>query len=1783
MSFPSLPDSPTRRSSKPLSPAALTQVKQPSADGRDSPPPVHSRPSSTLGKAVDTQRVSKSEHAKRSHRADASVLSPSRGTSAEREPQTPFQAARDSYGTTLAKLKGLPGAFYAPSASAGLALNGLNDHDGVLIVPANDGDSVVAERFAVVKQNVGGEDRYFVKGHGDFAVPFEAFEKALAAVNDPDKAKVALRQTELEAQLRAALKTPSYENPMLETPLRSEVLALSASSDLGLRRDEKESDDVLMPRPLNPTPFPKKVSWANSENALCPGCGPVLANGTRLYQLDWNRVENRLMGFKNNNGGVDRQDSILADTVKGHKAPVLVDGPVMFELSGIRRWQLIGPANEQSGAKGGAVSRLGSAAGQLLKSSGGHGDNATAEGTLDQLDTVMHKLKPGAQIRITTEDGAVHDLMLTEKGMSLSLAKTTAGPGGGDHKAALGVGMDIGSIGDRKDAEDAPVDGRLVKADVNVYSYQGRYTGRHSTSSGLPDPQLVLSTGERLKAGPLMNHTNDAYGMAQALGRLVLYKPNLGGPGGGSRARLVNVLLLALAKFGTTALSAMADHAMRGKDGVHIDGATRFSGVGSGEASIGTLAGSTALIVLSQELVTALKDTILPAIPEAWQNPSNDIARNALTLVSTGFEEMLRLEINLGLQKALGLREGSGWDHATLAISSGLKALLETVRDNIGGPEARPYAHMVLDAVQSLQYMLLRVTGMVMSEPPGEAGRLTNFNEAARTRVNLRLYDQVLAPVFSQLLNSQGIVGENANPFDHQIARERMIERFRTQLGGALTALMDGNTGPLQEMVHDKGIVATVRANLEQVLLGGRDKADTEFFSSVDYKREHLKQMLNRLDLMASSLGATYALVGSLVSPLHGWLCGDAAEDDLEAGNPEHRVARAIEMQVLGDDGSVARRQERADHLQATSDAQGRRIESAKLLESGTPLAADATQPTTNSLSQASGAQQRFARAQAAQLQGRHEHLAGPDGSMDLSGRQGGPLRAMVPQPVSVDYAQRTRPAAGKTSTLGVPSALRDASVHKPGVPLDQPSKDVGTFSNKLQAASMPQHVPMTKAAGMKDVVKGRAPASLIPVITEPRPLNEPMRDRVGQSVRDYTVESQFFHYPLRWPVTGEPQVLNIVPGVQVRYNVLNKPGNVKGEKHQRVDPIEALYANIGCARAEKFPAELLRAVVTEAAYKPASGQTEPSGEIHAQGSKGVLTEIFSASGSDRVAAQFNLPISGFGAAPRDRSQRIDLVEETGVNVATMSDLAQAEVILMPGGVFTVRHVDPNAGKPPRAAGAPKSQDIGQVVHMEQQDTYQLERAFDEHLPYLRTGQGTAPKEGTLMVHPQTGQFMRYEKDALKEGDKLYDPASGKFVAFDAANPPPHGGFRFVDATRNYFLGKSLEYASTADQEALWRHPYTGDSAKRSTKDAIHAAILRGAASDPIVSHLNEATKNLHHEHFRKKGGFYDTQPDGKGGLRYVNPRAQAEAEATAKTRQDAATIVKANLAAKLYDKPQTPLQTEMLAWTTASMLRRPIKLMPVGDGSGLPAGGLSINETYDKVDLLKHPLDLKPDPAVVIGVGKDGYYAMRNQGGKFVATHRMAGISKGLTAENFMQAYLRAGPLDKADYTESRPTDGSQPTFVPGDRAVVSARELYAKLGTFAATDYIVLQQAMVARKAQAEARGAGGPAGDSVGEGDGDSGREPDRTKPTGPKPTFRPFAGKSDDEDDRPGGSDRKGYQVPDDVQRAVEAIRSKDAGDDAAERIFSQRDPSPDGTGTTKGKARMPGGFADGDFS
>jgi hypothetical protein len=1615
---------------------------------------------------------------------------------------------------------------YAPSASAGHSLDRLNDHHGVMTVAGRIGDSTVAERVAIYKAEVDGEAKFFVKGFGDRAIKFEDFADALERLSVSDAQAQARRSDDLKPMLREAQRLPAWVNPLMETPLRSEILVLSLRSQLTFRRDDKESDDKLMGLQPNPTPMPRAVAWANGEQFMPPGAGPKAGgeagNGTRCWMTDLNVIEQRVMFFLNQSGNAPRGDAISASAVPGLKAPVPISGPVLAEVAGLRRWQLVAPASEQSGVAGGYMDRGANAAKWMLKKSLGYGEavaSERADGDGEDLAALApHLKKPAVHIRLTTQDNAVHDLLMTERGLSLSLAKTTAGNARADALGALGGGMQA----------TLPDDERRGRADFNAYSYDGRDTGRFGTASGLPDPMLVLSTRDSLPVGPLLKAPSTTTNLLNLGLQAALYRPQLGGANRGGAARVANLTLRAAGKFATTLISAQAGDALRGADGVFIPGAQPFSGIGSGTATPGILAASASVIVASQELFTVVKEALAPVLPEPWKKPNSLVVQNLLTFLSSMSEEMLRLEVNLGVQKALDLREGTAWDHGTLAASSAIKAALETWKANIGGPEARPYVHAAIDAIENLQYLLLRVTGQVLGQSPGEAGRLRQFNEAARSRVVLRLYDQTLAPLFTQLLNAEGVFGQNANVFDHQIARERMIRDLGSRVSDGLEAyLLKGDRGPLESMFEDKSVLATALARIDQVLVGDfdgpnpspasvaqhvaagaqkvgellvptrRKPGDTEFFSDIDLYRYRVKRFLNRVNLYANHIGATHELFAHLYLKMRDRLIGSADPlDQVEAGAAENVVARAMQAQRL--ERAIAANETDIDpvrgdiemqpvdprlawegHLAENDRALDAIVASARAFAGGqADLAEDQPYPITSTLSETSVAQQGFTRMQQDYLR------AHPDAGVGL--------QPSTPLPVSVDFGQRRRPAASSVTTFGTTAQARAQG----GVKVSRVPRRVGTFSTHLEASALERHLQMNRAPGLATLFRSR-PAFLggMPAIEPAKPLSDAMLKRTELASIDYTNESGPFHYALRWEVTGDPRHVPIAPGVSLVYRAMNAPANVRGEKHLSVDPIEALYVNMAVARSEKFPAPLQRAVVTEARYlgsarRDASGQALPegAGEMVQGCSLAILTEILSTTSSKDVVEQF-LNALGCGSTERAQTQHVYAATRTGVNASGVSDLVQAEVIFMPGAVFELVHVDENSGRRP-IAGA-DDQAVGQVIYLRQLDTYKLEQDFHRYLdPQVgyfkplgdsRESRGEAPAEGTRVIHPVTGQFLQFTT-TLEKGDIVYDPTSDRYREHDGSPPMDEGGlkfegaFKWVSPTKNYFLGRAVEHSPT--NQALWRHPFTAEGAKRTIKDAIHAAIVRGIESDPIVEHLDEATENANHQHLARMGGHWRTEQL-EGRAVYSNPYARAEFQVKAVTKTLAGKIVEELLAPDDFGKAVDPVRMQMLAWMLASLTRRPIRLIPVlAPAPGLPPEGLSFTKTYDKVDLARDPLTPKDSPEILIGAALDGFHALRaTNDGRFEPTHRIGGHSEGATAENLILAFLRAGPLRKAHFPEFTGAGGER-MFIPSDAAARSAATLYGKLRQVFSTDYFNMARAIVEEAGAASARIADGEA---------------------------------------------------------------------------------------------------------
>lgn len=1597
-------------SSQPLAASSSALLARTSSAPGSLPPRGSAIASTSARQAIELADVSPPVALQKAAQVAAQGVADAFGAD-HRPPLQKYVATLQQYGATREQLQAFEasfGAHFIPSASAGKQLASMNDHVGLLKIPAYDGPpdtpggrTIVAEQFAVIKAQVpsvdaqpGGE-RFFVKGYGDRLIDFSALEKAMVA-HSPHvsfgSAAAAAGHEELG----------KVQNKM-ETPLRSEIKRLSNESELVARRDGKESDTAVMPLPPNDTKMAWRESWANSEAAMCPGGGPVLANGTRKFQLDYNATENRLLVFRNDNGNAPRKESILSDSLPGDArklAPAWCEGPTLAEIHGIKGWEDMGSALDHKGVKQGNTQRLLHAAKEKLFGP----REPDLEAGLSGLREAVVRAAPGAHIRITTEDGAAHDLKVDEKGIRLSLANPQPAKAHQESMAAFG--------GAGK-----------VQADVDVYSYHGRDTGVHGSKTGFADPKLVTSTGDQLKAGPLLKDHGATLG--QAALRLVTFQPLVDGQDRSMPARLANTLLNTASKFLYVWATSAVNEAMKGgQDGHYLPGIQPISASGAGSVSRGQLALAAAGIVAAQEAVTMVKDAVSHVVPEPWKRrPEGQFGKILKQTILPMCEEMARLMINAGVQKGVGIVRGGAIDYGTLAGTSVAKGAIETWRQHAGSDRSNhPVANTLLDVAQGVQYNVARAIGNAGSSQQGLSA--ATFSEALLNRLVTRGYDQIATPAAKDLLNTKGLIGPNASAFDGQLSQEYRIEHLAAKVGSAMKGMLTELDAQGFKDLHAEagGLMATLHANTQDAVAGvARKLSGPEFHSGTVLLAEQVKQRLNRVDLALEQPSAV----------VPDWLKGLSQQLGL--------MKKAIETEVQKDPSirdNVQRAghfaaldpQSQLGHLQKNEDRFDNRVKLARdLLAAGeaaapagvspqaTPQAASPLEtsrllmsPMTNSLEETARPQQKFV---SRQVQALADHVGNVYEAADHSGRkaQKSMLERPVPSASNVDYGLVQRPF-GSGGSARIPRAQT-------------------TFSTLPQSQTYEKNRRMAQEPGI-DSIKSKD--QLPPAV----------QARIEMAVRDYTVESQFFHYPLRWQVTGELQHEKIAPGIDVPYNVMNRRGNTDGSKNQKVDPIEALYINLGAQVSDKFPTEMFRAVVTEAAYKARLEGGEKPGDagLMTVGSKGVLTEILSATMSTPMAAGFNLPISNYGSAPRENSLRIDMNQESGVNIAKWADLVQGEVIMMPGAVMQVELIDETAGKGPNKPGE-NTQDIGQVVYMKAVDTYALELAHDAFMAYKHGGQlDKKPEDGAVMIDPKSGHFFKFDE---KKND-----------------------IEAISETKNYFTGRQLESVNDQGQpgteEARWRKPYTSDGATRATKDGIHMAILRG---DPIVPFLDQATENVHHAWFSKKAqlaGTFNVERGRAEDLRKEETRTQA--------RGVAGQITQMNLDTPLRDKGTA--STEMLAWLATSMLRQPIQLVPVDDSGaapklGNPKDGTVINQTYDKVDLQHARQSItgrNPPQALLIGVGERGYYAVKHDGGEFKPQAR---IGEDKSLGNLLHAVVRAGYAKPSQYVES---DGK---LTPDARAQASVDGLLDKMKQFVQTEYLVLQQALVKKNDEMDPKG--------------------------------------------------------------------------------------------------------------
>lgn len=1431
-----------------------------------------------------------------------------------------YGATEDEFAAFLREHK----AVFAPSASAGRVLKSINDHDGVLIVPALHRKMRVAERFKVVEMH----GRYFVVGYANRVVNFADFK---ALVTGFQYSRYAKAFSEAEERRKA---TGDYKGVM-ETGLRSAMFALSQESELLVRRDVKESAYKLMPLLPNLGALPSDAGlWSNDEAAMPPGFGKAslryeggtLTDPDRdLYtvyalQFDYNKIESRLILFQND-AYAKNEKRPWAGPETPHES-VKASGYMLAVIDGIDKIEVMDPAGEEFSVKMASLMTIC----QQEQEKG------------RRLDVVLN---------IRTQDGAIHELRLTERGAKLTLLSPKPSMWHGASGAAFGVGPS-------------------VVADFDVYSYEGRKTGVRGTESGFPEHKLVTSCNDRIKAGPFIHEAGGVRGTAvqvfSGLGNLATLNPLPSWDRSlitSTVKKTLEVTMQGVYVFGST---VAVNAARQRSNNTLLGGAHPFNASGSGQLVAQTQTTIVATTVIAHNMLTlavAKAMTVLPQQLVAVEGPGAQFFWNWL---APTVNECTRLLMNAGIQGRFGLQRLSLGDGIAIGVQAAGSGMLSLYFAGSGNPENHRVLSVLLDSfkfafdlttrtIGTTANVSLKAKGTGVTETVSRAGFRMDFSEAMLTRLGTRGADKLLANLLGHALDACGLVGPNAGAFDVQVSYEARVD------------------------------------NVVAWLLGAADELARQSALHVD---ERMAAYAENCNLLRKAAAWLESLKPQLNRALLWW--GAPTDTGIEVKHLETTVVAIANVERHKDkpdsDNHTSAKKEFDQHVRTLRATYDDGLANARLLTRQQRQEKGLVYYSSEELSDKT--QLRTEEMRAAQRDGKYLY------------------------PQRVGYDGQTYPAHAE-----------------PGQSAKLPL-NMTTFTTEGQRVTLPRHRALMEDPGIESLRNLKGEDALPEIVV----------DKIMQAVIDYTVESQTLHYPLRYDLTGQEYLQPVVYGIHFSYNMIHKNG-------KPYDPIGAIYINLGAIRSTKFPGKTYRAATSDAAYhdkEPPKEARAPRGPLRfiTTGDLVQTSEELSMTAMDKMANYFGRPIAA--GMPKNRSSLLHIWQTTGINVSRVSDLVQAEIIMTPGAVFRVAYVD-EAGID--ELGSERL--TGIQTYLVEVNTFEEFEVTDN--PDL---QGMKRQPSLEIKVRDSEPTTSHEVDEADSGDEHHaapqkvkmNQSSGRLERWD-----DDAGRWASFSIKNYVTGKDTDPSWKPTKHVHWLYPYTWEGAPRAMKDAILAAILR---NDPIVAHglLDEAIKNAHHQHFRKEAGFFDMEA-GKQFLAQLH-----------ETKAIAAGTIKP-LLQQQANEPLDDTVMQWTAWLLASMLRTPIMLVHVDDMSlednrdEIKPGMLSVtsfDQTFDSVDI-RVKTDGTPNPAVMIGVDKLGFYTIEVAG-----TIRARRVDKesGKTMRAFLHAYYRGSPRSSpGDYSER--TDGGYKSYRPTESATRTVAELLPKLQQVAATDYIVLQEAIV------------------------------------------------------------------------------------------------------------------------
>ena len=1453
------------------------------------------------------------------------------------------------------------------SASAGVSLATLNDHVAIASFAFRFRSASVTTNLLLLKDSVddeqGKSDLYFLKGYADRVV-------SVRDLLDFEQRRVALERSEQKAPAdRGKQKADAEPVTSMETHFCTFLLELSKRSSLFARRSIDESSTIIMPVPLNATPFPRQFAWAAAENYMAEGFGKRPAaqrqdgrdkSDFRLGYSDLNGPENRNIIFITEQKYHDRPRPMQHRPYGDYPASLNVGGGAIAELSGFddHGVEIMGPAGKVPGVKLATVRQV--------------------------IDKFIGDQPRDRTLIVRTEDQYRHKFEYTADGLKMTLLDQH-----GEPVKAL-----------------SPLPG----ATVSTYGWRGANTGPFGNPAGYANSMIVLSTGEAIPAGPFLKDRHSLTGIAtaasHALVDAILNDMNPAVKGTKANAVLGSAMRAAVTAATVYGMNALVNTFRDEETHTLFEGAQPYSGSGAGLVDAKTLAGAIAVTVLAQDVVSV-------AYRFAYNNFVKDTAKGRERFTGQVFNEAMlpflgelgRLMVNYGIQKGMGLPRGNEKDIASLVGVATMLTAVAFLRGRSGDPANHLFLSATYKAADFFAAdLVFRSLGAVFGSDlptldPGQhvhSDLAKNYLEAFVTRLGVRGVDKALLPIMALAMSAAGLAGDNARAGEDQLARENVDNNLVARL---------------------RDVINVFSVDSERMLESGRDKLeDIEGLrrTAVLLKRgvEQIRRAINHLNLDAP---LTHA--GELAQ------VRDAARfhDMTEAQQTSH-------LEAVG---------ARYQKMIAASDVFSAR---------------DLAGPSHDEPAPA---------------------LEPPDLSLAVSNSS-----ANLPKRIreQIELLMKTFPTTyADNEEIIYPTAIAPDFI---SAALPHTAKPSSAFAKTERMRR--EHTTFTDAQipYVKEMQRALAAAPGMPrSVADSNPLYRPLSNRMIDEgdhwIHAYSLESQLFHYLLRWPQTGQARYLRLDAGIWFKIAAMNHRGNLSGERDKFVTAVSVLMVNLMALHGKPAAHVVHRGVVTDAHYIEQSRQQEARERYGEDavfiGEEAIvaMTENMSVTSSTQMTATF-LQGLGHGAAPLDRSQHMVIHQETALPASRHTEHIQVESLLMPGTVSLIDRIDHNP--PPQSNRDVKQKrktgdlmgpedskefNLGQVVYTSVVDTFQAEVHYQRFLEAQEAARATGSplqvdiEDGALCCHPETSQLYRF--DATRQA------------------------MQFTGGTLNYFHGAPLE--AREDQPARWRHPFTSPQSPAQIRIGILGAIL---TSHPIVPFLNDAVRNVSHETYRRKGGYYDpASPNHKYKLADDARRASMKQGA-----QRAIADIRSWTVQTVFTPPQPgqvfvpgkPFPGELLARLLSSALHRAIMIMEVdADGAlvtrhdgerGAPAGEAvpvirrHFLKTHDHFDLT---YDAQHAP--MLGVGPKGYYVVALHLGQYRAVPVNI-TGQGLRAGNLLHAFLAlAYPNPNRNRYTVKGNEIKSATaaarswrrVIPGqvDRVANSASEVLKRLKNFATSDY--------------------------------------------------------------------------------------------------------------------------------